>query len=122
MSGPSYVRPALRRQLLEGETPKWLQRHSRRRYIVSAVIATPYWVKRGDFVELEKLKRHLTNTTGVRHSLDHRVPLNHRNVCGLNVPWNMQVMTDLANAKKGNCWYDEPDSLLPVHEQFRLFA
>ena len=39
---------------------------------------------------------------GPGYSLDHIVPLNHPDVCGLNVPWNMQWLEKGDNDRKSN--------------------
>lgn len=53
----------------------------------------------------------LENETGVRHSLDHIIPLVGKShfegkyqqvVCGLHVPWNMQILTFSENARKNS--------------------
>lgn len=49
---------------------------------------------------------HLTKTTGVTHEVDHIVPLKHGLVCGLHVPWNLQILTEAANRAKGNLFCD----------------
>jgi 5-methylcytosine-specific restriction endonuclease McrA len=122
MSGPSYCRRELRRLLIAGTTPDWLRNHCRRRYIVSAVLASPPWINRKDFDALVYKRDQLTRMYKIPHVLDHVVPLNHPKVCGLNVPWNIEVLPSHANARKSNVWYDEPVSMFPAFEQFQLFA
>lgn len=50
--------------------------------------------------------RRLTRETGIEHVLDHIVPLVHPKVCGLTVPWNLQVMTRHRNGQKSNAFSD----------------
>lgn len=46
---------------------------------------------------------------GAGFVVDHIIPLKHKDVCGLHVPWNMQLLTKADNQKKGNtfdCTYE----------------
>jgi len=56
--------------------------------------------------------KELTEQTGVRHSVDHEVPIKHDLVCGLHVAANLKIETLADNARKGNRftpYYQLPD-------------
>lgn len=105
MSCARYFNPRLRPRLLAGDLPDWLRRHPRRSYIVAAVISAPSWTDRAALNAVRDQARERTKATGVEHVLDHIVPLNHPYVCGLTVPWNLQVLTRAENGAKGNKWW-----------------
>ena len=48
------------------------------------------------------LAKKMTESTGQPHHVDHVIPLKGRSVCGLHVPWNLQVITATENLKKSN--------------------
>ena len=38
--------------------------------------------------------------------VDHIIPIKHKRICGLHVPWNLQMLTRSQNAKKNNKFDD----------------
>jgi len=99
----------MRALVLAGDLPSWLHKHPRKAYLIAIYKATPDWLDRGEIKKLVAIRNVATELTGVEHVIDHIVPLNHPRVCGLNVPWNMQILTRKQNAAKSNVWL--PDQL-----------
>lgn len=65
----------------------------------------PAWLSSGMKLEILGLysKAQLLSTlTGVKHHVDHIIPLQGVSVRGLHVPWNLQIITKTENLKKGN--------------------
>lgn len=75
-------------------------------------LATPPWMTAEMWAEMRQLYE---SANPAHQQLDHLVPLKHRLVCGLNVPWNMAVATIRDNQLKSNhYWPDCPDHLCPI--------
>jgi len=67
--------------------------------------ATPKWLTRLQIKEMQLLYLEtirISAETGIKHHVDHIVPLNSKLVCGLHVPWNLQILTETENLKKSN--------------------
>jgi 5-methylcytosine-specific restriction endonuclease McrA len=50
----------------------------------------------------------LTGATGIRHEVDHIIPLRHPRICGLHIPANLQILTSDQNKRKSNQFQAEP--------------
>lgn len=66
-------------------TPAWLT--AEHRALIKAKYAEARW---------------MTTRTGIKHHVDHIVPLLGKTVCGLHVPWNLRVIPARKNTKKSN--------------------
>ena len=99
----------MRERVLNGDEPEWLRKHPRRDYLVALYRATPPWIRRRDFDEIAYWAKAASAVFGEEYVQDHIDPLNHSYVCGLNVPWNIQLVPRRVNAAKSNIW--APDQL-----------
>lgn len=63
---------------------------------------TPQWVDLDEMLSFYKEANRLTKDTGILHHVDHILPLVGKNFSGLNVPWNLQVITASENVQKYN--------------------
>ena len=67
--------------------------------------ATPKWLTAEQKKAIKQLyidAMTATRVTGTQYVVDHITPLRHPDVCGLHVPWNLQIMTRAENLKKSN--------------------
>lgn len=103
----------VREMVLAGMPPVWLYKHTRRQYVEAKIRATPTWVDRRVMFELKLARDERTRATGIKYTLDHIVPISHPMVCGLNVPWNLQIIPASVNAAKSNKWSPDQMELLP---------
>lgn len=65
--------------------------------------ATPKWLSEWDWFYIEELY-HLSMLRN--QEVDHIIPLTNPIVCGLHVPWNLQLLSKSENSKKGNKFFD----------------
>jgi predicted RND superfamily exporter protein len=86
MNRPKFnVRNALRRSAKLNRTPSWLTEADHTSIM--------------NFYDEAKLRE---IETGTKFHVDHIIPLQGDTVCGLHVPWNLQVITAYENLSKGN--------------------
>lgn len=67
--------------------------------------ATPNWLTESMLSEIKRIyqaRQEISQLEGVEYHVDHIVPLQGANVCGLHVPWNLQIITAQENLKKSN--------------------
>jgi len=63
------------------------------------LMATPKWLTKKQKAEILYLYKQASK---LGLEVDHIVPLRGKHVCGLHVPWNLQVITATENRRKGN--------------------
>lgn len=71
----------------------------------SKIKATPKWLTKQQLAEIAniyKQAKQLEKETGLKYHVDHIIPLKGKDVCGLHVPWNLQVLKAEENIRKGN--------------------
>lgn len=82
------------------------------KYIASKIRATPDWLTKYMLEEIRDIywvASDLSKVSPDNYHVDHIVPLQGNNVCGLHVPWNLQVLPSDINIAKRN-----------THEGFRV--
>lgn len=121
-AGSFGARPcwSMRRRLLEGGRAALPPSFAASNWIVQRILATVPWA---DFDAIRAVYREadrLTLATGVKHQVDHIVPLNHPRVCGLHVAANLRAIPAGPNMAKSNKWCPEQIELFDGPEQLRL--
>jgi hypothetical protein len=74
-------------------------------YKAAKIKATPKWLTkehRKEIIEYYNLAKDLAWLSEEPLHVDHIVPLRGENVCGLHVPWNLQILPESINCSKKN--------------------
>lgn len=73
-------------------------------YVHARRKSQPKWTMefKAEWNVLNNSRIELENTTGIKHNIDHIIPVIHPDVCGLSVPWNYQILTQEENVRKSN--------------------
>jgi len=67
--------------------------------------ASPEWMTeegKDDIKSMYNLAKKFEALCGIKYHVDHIVPLKGENICGLHVPWNLQLLPASTNIKKSN--------------------
>lgn len=83
---PTIAAHAAKRRTAKAErTPDWLTDEQHERILAF-------------YIEAYRME----NETGIKYHVDHVIPLRGKDVCGLHVPWNLQIISATDNLKKSN--------------------
>lgn len=78
---------------------------TQRKRLSAKLHRTPSWLTADDYLKIRclyQVARMRTTETGYVWHVDHILPLQGKNVCGLHVPWNLQVIPATENLRKYN--------------------
>lgn len=90
---------------------RYLDKNPMRRKVKSTLFkkrlrqSTPKCLKKSLLKELGEIYRNRPEG----HDVDHIIPLNGKDVCGLHVPWNLQYLPSSLNRSKGNKIWEFPN-------------
>ncbi len=88
--GKAQARVAMRRSKLRKAAPNWLtDEHNRQ------------------ITEVYEIAKQRNEITPNSFHVDHIVPIRGKIVCGLHVPWNLQILSAADNIRKSNAILDE---------------
>lgn len=96
-------RKAYKKQYIKNNPEKYAEWSAHRRAVT--LLRTPGWLEdnhRTAIRQFYKDASYLSNYTQTTFHVDHIVPLQGKNVSGLHVPWNLQLLTEAENVIKSN--------------------
>lgn len=107
-----FVRMKTRERLMRGERVHWVEASKRRNYIRQVILSAPPWVDRLALRQIQERCRAISALSGVEHHVSHKTPLTHPYVCGLTVPWNLEIKPARVNLAESN--HIKPDGQLEL--------
>ncbi|NTF54936.1 hypothetical protein G6L12_08520 [Agrobacterium rhizogenes] len=71
------------------------------------LMATPSWADLSEIKKIYEDCARITAETGIKHHVDHIVPLQSKWVCGLHVQSNLQILIGTDNTRKHNKFWPD---------------
>ena len=108
-SNPNSVKEADKRYRKAHPETKRANNSKRRAFRMGA---TPKWLSKEQIANMKKIHKEaieLEKMDGLKRHVDHIVPLISDIVCGLHVPWNLQILTAFENCSKANKLVESKD-------------
>lgn len=96
------TRERVRQDIIAGNIPVWVANSKRAHYIKQVILSCPGWVDRDALKSIQLRARQLSELSGVEQHICHKTPLNHPRVCGLTVPWNLEIKPAVVNMAESN--------------------
>ena len=78
------------------------KRSNSKKYKILRIQAIPKWANIKEIEKIYKQAQELELQDGIKRHVDHIIPLQGKNVCGLHVEYNLQILTEEENLKKSN--------------------
>jgi flagellum-specific peptidoglycan hydrolase FlgJ len=91
------------REWAKNNPHKVLEQSARKR--ATKLQRMPRWLtdnQKRQIKEIYEMAQKVSTETGVKHHVDHIIPLRGKSVSGLHVPWNLAVITADENMRKSN--------------------
>lgn len=85
--------------------PNWRRCSIQAARNAAKISATPQWLTKQQKADIAKVyldAAMLTKQTGVKHEVDHVIPLRGETACGLHVAWNLRAIPAHKNRLKSN--------------------